>query len=104
MLANHSANIFVGGHSHIQMLRQHKGQLIINAGSVGHPFRQTPTGGAPPTLLPWAEYAVVNSSKESLSVDLRRVFFDFKSFTELVSKSDFPLKDSWLQQYSTNSA
>jgi putative phosphoesterase len=100
MLADHTANIFACGHTHLQMLRQHKGNLIVNAGSIGHPFRQTPVSGTPPTLLPWAEYAIVNSTQESLSVDLRRVFFDFKNFAESISKSNFPLKEWWLKQYS----
>lgn len=99
MLATHAANIFACGHTHIQMLRQHKGHLIVNPGSVGEPMSQTPTSGTPPALLPWAEYAVVNSTQGSLSVDLRRVFFDLKSFTEIISKSDIPLKDWLLQQY-----
>ena len=100
MLAAHTANIFACGHTHLQMLRQHKGQLIVNAGSIGHPFRQTPVNGTPPTLLPWAEYAIVSSTQESLSVDLRRVFFDFKIFAETISRSDMPLKERWFQQYS----
>lgn len=99
MLADHSANIFACGHTHIQMLRQHKGNLVVNAGSVGQPFRQTPVSGTPPTLLPWAEYAIVNSTKESLGVDLRRVFFDFKHLTDIIAKSNIPLKDRLLQQY-----
>ena len=100
MLAAHTANIFACGHTHLQMLRQHKGQLIVNAGSIGHPFRQTPVNGTPPTLLPWAEYAIVSSTQESLSVDLRRVFFDFKIFAETISRNDMPLKERWFQQYS----
>jgi putative phosphoesterase len=100
MLADHTANIFACGHTHVQMLRQHKGRLVANPGSIGQPFRQTPIGGTPPALLHWAEYAVISSAQESLSVDLRRVFFDIKSFTEIISKSDFPFKGWWLQQYS----
>lgn len=34
-----SGTVLAGGHTHIQMLRQHRGMLIVNPGSVGTPFR-----------------------------------------------------------------
>ncbi|MBI3242795.1 MAG: metallophosphoesterase family protein [Chloroflexi bacterium] len=99
LLAGQPATFFIGGHSHLQMLRQHGGKLFINPGSVGSAFAQLPAPGVTPALLPWAEYAIVSWESGVVSVDLRRVPFDIAAFYEVVSQSDIPLKQWWLQQY-----
>ena len=58
MLGEKRATIMAGGHSHVQMLRQHHGLWLLNVGSVGMPFEQMPFKGAP-RFLPWAEYAII---------------------------------------------
>src|SRR5688572_25738668 len=40
MLGGRQATVFAGGHTHLQMVRQHHGALIVNTGSVGAPFRE----------------------------------------------------------------
>jgi predicted phosphodiesterase len=99
LLAGETATVLAGGHSHIQMLRQHMGKLIVNPGSVGNAFLRPPMAGAVPTLLPWAEYALVTWAKGVLSVDLRRVPFDLAAFSEVIAVSDIPIRSWWLQQY-----
>lgn len=99
LFAGQPAAIMIGGHSHIQMLRQHGGKLFVNPGSVGSAFAQPPAPGVVPALLPWAEYAIVSWDKGVVSVDLRRVPFDVAAFYEAVAQSDIPLKGWWLQQY-----
>ena len=99
MLEPHSAQIFAGGHTHVQMLRQSKGRLVINAGSVGSPFRQSFVPNTQPELLPWAEYAILESSDGITSVDLRRIPFDIKAFCRIAAASTLPLRDWWLEQY-----
>ena len=37
MLGGSRATVMAGGHTHIQMVRQHKGALLVNPGSVGQP-------------------------------------------------------------------
>jgi predicted phosphodiesterase len=91
--------VLAGGHSHIQMLRQHLGQLVVNPGSVGHPFMRPASPGIVPTLLRWAEYAIVQCVDECLSVELRRVPFDIDAFFAVVAASSLPIKDMLLQQY-----
>jgi putative phosphoesterase len=71
-LLGHRATVMAGGHTHIQMLRQHRGQLLVNPGSVGLPFEQFVAGG-PPTVLPHAEYAIVQFRGNDVSVELRRI-------------------------------
>jgi predicted phosphodiesterase len=97
--AGQTAAILAGGHSHIQMLRQHLGQLIVNPGSVGHPFMRPASPGIVPTLLRWAEYAIVQCVDECLSVELRRVPFDIEAFFAIVAASSLPGKDMVLHQY-----
>ena len=97
---NSDFKYFSGGHSHIQMLRQYNGKLVINPGSVGIPFVKIPPVGKSPSLLHWAEYALVDYSNEVLSVNLKRIPFDTKKLIDAVKKSDMPLKEWWLEQYS----
>lgn len=72
-LEGHDADVFAGGHTHVQMIRQHRGRLIINPGSVGMPFER-PVSGGPPVILPFAEYATIECSEQgTLSVALHRI-------------------------------
>jgi predicted phosphodiesterase len=98
IFANDAAIIMAGGHSHIQMLRQFKGKLIINPGSVGNAFLEAFTAGTTPTVLPWAEYAIVNWDNGNLSVDLHRISFDIKLFGKILSASGDPLQKGWYEK------
>ena len=94
-----SATIFIGGHSHIQMERRIGNKLFLNSGSVGNAFEYAFSPGNPPKLLPWAEYALVEQTEDTLHVDLRRVYFDIPSLLAQVRKSDMPGADWWFRQY-----
>jgi putative phosphoesterase len=69
------APIMAGGHTHIQMLRQHRGTLLVNPGSVGAPFARFPNGGRP-EILDHAEYATIQSDGADVGVTLHRVGLD----------------------------
>ena len=75
LLGNRSASVMAGGHTHIQMLRQHRGTWIVNPGSVGMPFREY-VSGARPEIMPYAEYAIVDASTDVIGVELLRVPLD----------------------------
>ena len=96
MLAGHAATVMAGGHTHVQMLRQHKGVLIVNAGSVGWPLEQMPFE-PPPRLLPWAEYTIVNWVGGVLGVELRRVPIDLDAVKQATLASDMPFAVSWAE-------
>jgi putative phosphoesterase len=83
-LRGHAGTVLAGGHTHVQMLRQHRGRLVVNPGSVGMPFEAYVSGG-PPTVMPYAEYAIVESRGASVGVTLRRVELDRD---ELVAQSE----------------
>lgn len=87
-----------GGHTHIQMLRQHRGTLLVNPGSLGLPFEQFASGG-PPRVLPHAEYAIVDSKRGAVTVTLSRVPVDRGALITAVERWDNPLRDWLLQQY-----
>jgi putative phosphoesterase len=93
------ALVFAGGHTHLQMLRQHRGRLIVNPGSVGQPFREH-AFGAPPIILPHAEYAIVDVRADGVSVDLRRVALDKRALSAQVDGWDNPLAKSLRELYS----
>jgi putative phosphoesterase len=99
MLAGHHATVMAGGHTHVQMLRQHRGALLVNPGSVGMPFREYVSGRAP-TLLPHAEYAIVQAAAGSVSVELRRVALDRAALRRSVAGSSLPLARELFDQYS----
>jgi putative phosphoesterase len=99
--AGQKAGIFIGGHSHIQMIRRYDDKLILNSGSVGNAFRFVYTPGKPVYLLPWAEYMIIHQSGDSLGVDARRVYFDIGKLIQTVKESQLPSTAWWLNQYPT---
>ena len=99
LLGGQAAAVMAGGHTHIQLLRQHQGRLLLNPGSVGCPFETPPPSEAAPTLLPWAEYAIVTWRAGVIQADFRRVPYDLAAWVAALSASDLPLKDWWIEQY-----
>ncbi|MCP4427779.1 MAG: metallophosphoesterase family protein [Chloroflexi bacterium] len=98
MLTGHRATIMACGHTHVQMLRQHKGQTIINVGSVGMPFEMMPFTGEP-RILPWAEYAFLNWSDAVVNIELRRVPVDVDAVREAALASGMPRAADWVNNW-----
>ena len=99
LLDGRQATVMAGGHTHLQMLRQHRGTLVVNPGSVGMPFVEEPAGGAP-QIMAHAEYAVVDAdSAGAVEVRLRRVPLDRRALREQAASCDFPLRDWLVAQY-----
>ena len=94
------ADIYIGGHSHIQMVRRYGDKLILNSGSIGNAFKFAFSPGNPVSLLPWAEYMLINQSGNSLNIDSRRVYFDTGELLKKVKERQPPCADWWLSQYS----
>lgn len=93
VFANEGANILVGGHSHIQMLRRHDKKLILNPGSVGSAFRLPFKPGTIPQVLPWAEYGILDLDQEILTIELRQIPFDAAAYADAVKSSGMPMRD-----------
>lgn len=94
-LAGCKATVMVGGHSHIQMLRRLGDALVVNAGSVGAPFRTMPPAGRL-RILPWIEYAIVDWRAGILNVEMQRVPVDMKAMHGAILASDMPNAADWL--------
>lgn len=91
-------SVLAGGHTHLQMLRQHRGRLLVNPGSVGMPFKEY-VAGAPPQVLPYAEYAVVDADAASVNVSLQRVALDKDVMRRAALGADYPLSAFLAQAY-----
>ncbi|CAG1010344.1 hypothetical protein ANAEL_03937 [Anaerolineales bacterium] len=98
-LKGQEANILVGGHSHIQMVRRYDSKLILNSGSVGNAFKFAYSPGKSVDLLPWAEYMIIEQSGKLLDIDARRVYFDTDELIRKVKESHLPCSPWWLKQY-----
>ena len=102
MLDGRRGAVLAGGHTHIQMLRQHRGQLLVNAGSVGMPFEEHFDAGgpaAPPRILDHAEYTLIQSRRGRVHVELRRVPLDRSQLHKAALDSNNPLRDMLAAQY-----
>ncbi len=89
ILVGDSATILAGGHTHVPMIRRYKRTIIMNPGSIGMPFEQTPFIGEP-SILPWAEYAIIDSANGVLSIELRRIPIDRKAMVQTMLASGMP--------------
>ena len=96
---DHSQGLLAGGHTHVQLLRRYRGRWLLNPGSVGMPFERF-VAGAPPTILPHAEYAIVESSPGRVSVSLRQVALSRDALLRDVRGWSAELAGYLLQQYS----
>jgi putative phosphoesterase len=97
-LDGHAATVMAGGHTHIQMVRQHRGTLLVNPGSVGLAFERF-VGGGPPKILPHAEYAVVEATAGEVSVTAHRVALDKSALRDSMKDWDNPLQPHLLAAY-----
>jgi len=95
MLAGYEADVYAGGHTHFQMLRRLGESVVVNAGSVGQPFRRRQEGMM--RLSPWAEYCIVSYSDGKLGVELRRAPLDVESLAEMVRTSGMPDAERWAE-------
>lgn len=90
-LEGYPGRYYLGGHTHIQMMKQFKGKWIINPGSVGMPFERVPFPlEEGPRLLPWAEYAILAWDGTAMGVELRRLPIDMGKLKESYAMSAMP--------------
>ncbi|HLJ36062.1 MAG TPA: metallophosphoesterase family protein [Ktedonobacteraceae bacterium] len=99
-LSGYQADIFIGGHSHMQMFRRHRRSLVLNPGSVGLAFDHAWPFDAAVRNPSWAEYAIIDTSNGSLSVELNRVPFDVQTFIQAALVSGMPHAEWYAGEWS----
>lgn len=99
MLAGHEASVFAGGHTHFQMFRRFGESVVVNAGSVGQPFRRRQPGVM--RLSPWAEYCLVAYEGGSLAIELRRTAVDVEAVIATMRRSGMPHAERWAELWSS---
>lgn len=97
MLFDHEATVFAGGHTHFQLLRRHAASVVVNAGSVGLPFRRRLRGVM--QISPWAEYCVIAGGQDQLAVEFRRTPYDVEGFRQLMLGGGMPHAQRWAELF-----
>ncbi len=99
MFAGYSAQLFAGGHTHIQMLRRYQDVFVLNPGSVGLAYDRVPSPGATVRNPPWGEYAILSVTGSSLGVDLRRVPFAVATLKQAARANGMPHAEWWAAEW-----
>lgn len=97
-LGGATATVLACGHTHIQMLRQHRSMLLVNPGSVGMPFREH-VWNQPPNIMPYAEYAVIEATEGIVQVSLRRLAVSKERLRQEAASSPNPICRALESQY-----
>lgn len=95
-LAGVSAGLVAVGHTHRPFYRRHRDIILVNPGSVGLPY-ETARDGDEVRNPPWAEYALLESSRDQPVVSFRRVPYDSGEVVAAARKSGMPHLDRWLR-------
>lgn len=92
------AKVMVGGHTHVQMVRQHRGIMLLNPGSIGMPF-EFPMRGPNQHIFRWAEYAILEMMAGKLTTSLQRLPIDFEHLARTARASGLPDVEFWLSTW-----
>lgn len=94
LLAGHDADVFAGGHVHVQWLRRLGASVYVNPGSVGLSYDHSqPEDDF--RFDAWAAYALVETDDGGATeIALRRVPFDHREVIEVLRTSGMPHADT----------
>jgi putative phosphoesterase len=92
------APVMAGGHTHLALVRQHRGALLVNPGSVGMPIVEF-VSGREPRIMDHAEFAVIDAAGGAASVTLHRVPLDRRALRAQAESADHPLRAGLSAQY-----
>jgi protein phosphatase len=95
LLGDRQETLLAGGHTHLQFTRPYRHSIFINPGSVGLPFNRWPPRDPNP-VLPWAEYALLESRDGEVAVSLRRVDYDVQYLLDETLASGVPHAKWWV--------
>ncbi len=92
------AQVLIGGHTHVQMVSQHRGMTLLNPGSVGVPF-EFPISEPNRHALRRTEYAIIDMTDGGLTVNLHRLPINFERLAKISLASGMPNADVWLSTW-----
>lgn len=101
MIAGIDTPVIACGHTHVPMLRQHRGRMIVNPGSTGFAFKEC-NPGAPPQVIPYAQYAMLDVACGGVTISLRSLPLsksDRKILYDSAEASDSPLREYLMHAY-----
>jgi len=98
-LANVAADVVAGGHVHMQWTRPIAHRVFLNPGSVGLPYDHEQEDELDPRLSEFAEYAVVDSDEQRISIELHRVRFDARNVVRATEASSRPHAESYVRAW-----
>jgi len=93
-----AVTVFAGGHTHQQMLRRHRGSMVINGGAIGRSPSLVPLP-SPLRYITWAEYAILNLDGASLGVELRRAPYDRSALLTTARRAGMLHEAAWSAQW-----
>jgi hypothetical protein len=96
MLAGTTARLLVGGHTHVQLLRQHREVTIINPGTIGSPALLRDGRRLHPAR---AEYAMLHWQDGEFGVEFRRVPLRLDRILQTARHSGMPHSEWWCSEW-----
>ncbi|MCA9883909.1 MAG: metallophosphoesterase family protein [Anaerolineaceae bacterium] len=100
MLGDFDAHVYIGGHTHAQMLRRWGDKTIINPGSVGLAWEPDPEGHRP---VSYAEYALLDLHRsKDVNVQFFRLPYDAKSYHQQMRDVGLPNAEWLIERWSTS--
>ena len=91
------ADLYVGGHTHIQFSKRYHDKRLMNPGSVGLSYVIQKDGAALNFTV--AEYALLDAAAGQANVTLRRVPYSLKRLEQAVTESNMPHGKRWLENF-----
>lgn len=100
LLGEHTADLFCGGHTHVQFLRRlgPGPQIHFNPGSVGLAYSHHHPADAF-RADPWAEYALLTVDGGRIGLEFRRVPYDLAPLLAAYTRSGRPHAEQAIAQY-----
>ena len=100
LLAGQAADIFTGGHTHLQWVRRLGDGCYFNPGSIGRAYNHA-QDEASFRADAWAEYAVLTLEASRLGLEFRRVPYDARALIQIYYGSGRPYAQEAVAQYGT---
>ncbi len=100
LVGAYQADVLAGGHTHVQHLRRigPDARFIFNPGSIGLAYSHHQPEGTF-RADPWAEYAVLSSFREALTLEFRRIQYDISPLIEVYKTSGRPYSEKAIAEY-----